>query len=432
MSNKKSKSLVQLYMTLMVAFFCAIKTINVYLTRGVDTEGENRGPMAMMYMASIIGIAGLSLFIRRERTYKIPISALFILIWIIASYLYTMLFIGEPFTSFVFFGVFTIASFLIPLFAVIDGRLFLKAIMLFAVPAIFNLNKVFAPAQWYQDYISMGVSYSFLAPIVATIVYMFCYYRQENKWQKKLGVIGVLANLVFAFYLFSDGSRGPFFSIVSLLFFLMFFKSNPNKLGVYYKKGTIFWVGVILISVGILFVPILSLFHNILSSFGVSFNVIDKFIELNNESNITNGREIIYLTTISGILEKPLFGWGIDLYYLHNEAFTYPHNFIMQILYDGGIVLFFVLMVPLYKGIKRIWKTCTLDEYAVYTALFFGSVPGALFTDDLWNNCFLWLFFGALLSKSFVKVNRFLLIQDKKNTDIIKLQNNENSIYSSK
>ena len=401
-SNKKNLTRVVFYFSVLIAFFCDIKALNVYLSRNVNTEAGESGPMALMYMVSVLGI-GIGYYLSSLKHLKhIPVYAVSLFIWLIVFYMITLFMIAPPLTSLTFFVVFTLSSFMIPFISMVDGKVMLKTIMLLVFPVVFNLNEVFAPAKWYQDHISMGISYSFLMPVVASIVYMFCYFGKESKLEKTVSILGFSVNMVFAYYLITQGSRGPILSILLTVAFLLFFKKKPYSLGIMTVKGIYLWIGILVVSIGIFFVPLLNMVHDILSDAGMSVNSIDKFISLNQENDLTNGREMIYAIAIADILEKPLLGWGMDLFDYYHPGTSYPHNFLLQILYDGGLLLFMILIVPLYRGTKKLWISCTHDEYAVYTVLFFGSVPGALFSDDLWKNCFLWLLFGALLSKSFV------------------------------
>ena len=167
-------------------------------------------------------------------------------------------------------------------------------------------------------------------------------------------------------------------------------------------RGTFFWLGIAVVLLGFFFIPILEVANSILNDAGISVNFINKFISLDQDNDITNGREIVYSMVIDDIIKNPLLGGGMDLFDFYYPGMNYPHNFLLQILYDGGLLLFVILVIPLYRGIKRFWVSCTHDEYAVYTALFFGSVPGAMFSGNLWQNGLLWMLFGALLSNTFV------------------------------
>ena len=138
---------------------------------------------------------------------------------------------------------------------------------------------------------------------------------------------------------------------------------------------------------------------------GINLHFVDKIIELSSEGDITNGRDMINNITISGIIDNPIFGHGLDRFDA-NTGMLYPHNIVLQLLYDGGIVLFSCLVIPLVKSISNLFKTCTIGEYAVFTVLFFSSIPGAFFSGNLWNLARVWLFLGFMLSRSFVIEDR--------------------------
>jgi O-antigen ligase len=122
---------------------------------------------------------------------------------------------------------------------------------------------------------------------------------------------------------------------------------------------------------------------------------------MNNENDVTSGRDVIFKLTTLAISQNPLLGYGIDQFE-NNTGIVYPHNFILQLLYDGGLVLTFLVIFPVIRGIVKLFKTCSYNEFIVFVALFFASVPGGLLSGDLWTMVTLWVFFGAVFSKQFV------------------------------
>ena len=402
----KNSTTIVTVLTLLVAFFCDVKTINSFLTSGIDTDAETSGPMAMLYLFSIVGIFVLGFLHRPRGSIHIPGIATFVLMTVSVLYFLTWFLIAPPYTSVLFFGVFTLASFLMPFVAQIDARLFLKSLMLFATPAIFSLDRVFRFATEYSDTITMGLSYAFLVPVLASIVYMFLFFREERGWRRFVTIAGFVINMIFAFFLVSYGSRGPVFSMFALLAFLLVIQPDKSGRGVRVKKGRSLLLAVIVVLVAFAFVPLLLYLQENLSEQGLSFNFINKFIRMDESGDITNGREIILATSWDDILQSPFWGYGLDGFaHKHINIGAYPHNFIVQMLYDGGLLLFFLLLVPFAKGLLRVFKHCTVQEYGVYTALIFGSIPPALFSGDLWRAGTLWLLFGALLSHTFINNN---------------------------
>jgi hypothetical protein len=158
------------------------------------------------------------------------------------------------------------------------------------------------------------------------------------------------------------------------------------------------------------FVPLLSLIEGELSKNGIEIEAISKMIRLQDEDgDLSNGRNYLNTLTWDGILASPLLGNGLDQFDNNYPGESYPHNFLLQILYDGGIWLFLILSPIFIRSIKFL-RSRTYNEYAMYMTLFFASVPGALFSQDLWAIPILWMFFGLSVSKIFVAESKSQII----------------------
>lgn len=397
------------FSTVFIAVFCDIKAINSYLVAGVGEMGESEsGPMAILYMISGIGaiITGVLSYQWKDR--KIPLAATFILVWVTVFYFVTQFFIAPPYTRLMLFVVLTLVSFILPHITQIEGRLFLRFSMLLALPAVFRVNEIFQFSEYY-DSITMGQSYAFLFPVVAAIVYFFIYFRDDSVSWKIISILLFVVNGVYAYYLVFFGSRGSVFAMLAVVLFLLVFKPSDNGVGIKTKKGGFAIVGTVAVVVAISFATLISVFQDVLANYGISLYFLDKFLDLESGGDITNGRQAIYALAFSDIAQHPFLGMGFDQFFNNHGNVTgiaYPHNFIIQILYDGGIVLLLVLGIPIIKGLKRVWKTCTLNEYAVVAALVFSAVPRALFSGDLWQNGPLWMLFGIVLCRGFVVNNK--------------------------
>ena len=86
------------------------------------------------------------------------------------------------------------------------------------------------------------------------------------------------------------------------------------------------------------------------------FVKMNKMIALND---ISNGREPVYEAAIAGIKNAPLLGNGIEAFPAYT-AYSYPHNFILQLVYEGGI-LFCVIPV-----ITIAWVSYTVQQEKSY------------------------------------------------------------------
>lgn len=310
--------------------------------------------------------------------------------------------IGPPETKFTMILTFVFVSLLIPSLAVIDARILLRGTMIFPIFAIFKLDTVFATTKDWTDYVSMDVSYGFLIPIAAAIIYSFLYLHDDRLIVRTLMLVIVAVNSVFGAILFVRGSRGSLLSVILLILFIYSVKHKTNGYGVSYSKGKIGTFLFVLFFLLLGYVFFVGVIVDILATMGIKSYALSKIIELENMGDISNGRSALNLITLNGIIEHPILGNGFDRFNA-NTNLLYPHNFVLQILYDGGLLFFIVLMIPVIKGTFRLYKMCTIDEYAVLTFLIFSSVPGALFSHNLYSDGILWMYFGCSLSKNFVR-----------------------------
>lgn len=394
--NIKSIPFVVVIQSLLVALFADIKCINWSLVYGGFT---NEGAMSLLYFVIVALTFCFSVLGKNKLGSRFNVIQFVIMIWLLGFYFFTQLFIGPPHTQLPMFVIFVIIALLLPYLVRIDAKYFIKGIMFFPFFAIFRLNLVFTQVSDWNDAISMDASYAFLVPITATIGYLFIYFKEENKLEKIFTLILSLINVVYLWQILQYGSRGPLLSIILLILFLLIFL--PSDRGVSVRPGSLLLMILGILLLFFTFSSSLPFINQVLESSGMNIHAIDKIIRLSAEGDISNGRNMINAITWSGIIESPIFGHGLDRFDA-NTGLLYPHNFILQILYDGGILLFLMLLVPVLKASIRIMKTCTKDEYAVFVVLLFSSVPGALFSGDMWGLARLWLFMGYALSKSFV------------------------------
>lgn len=54
---------------------------------------------------------------------------------------------------------------------------------------------------------------------------------------------------------------------------------------------------------------------------------------------------------------------------------------------------------------KRKFHKQDVDNYSYLSSMFFASVPGALFSQDLWAIPILWVCFGSMISTSVYSTN---------------------------
>lgn len=92
-----------------------------------------------------------------------------------------------------------------------------------------------------------------------------------------------------------------------------------------------------------------------------------------------------------------LFGHGISTF-AANTGMAYPHNFLLQLLYDGGFLLFCPVAIPLVWYAVGTLRRCNRSTWMLFLLLFCSAVIRALFSADLWKQELLWFSFGILLT----------------------------------
>lgn len=397
--KKKTVQLPIVLMSLLVGIYVDVKCINWTLAYGFFSGGEG-GFMSLLYPAIVVCIFAIYLFTNIKYEAAPSLTSFLISVFLIIFYIFTTTFVGPPRVSVAFFSLFVVVGLILPCFTIVDGKYLIVSVMLWPCVAIFRLDQVFQMALSWKDVISMDASYAFMTPVIASVVYLFCYYRNDNRWQKIFMTVLVLINAVFFLKLFQYGSRGPLFAILLTIVFFLSTKHSEYKEGIVINRKRIvvglFFLFVLFFSMDF-FVDGLFAF---MGKIGIKSSVLEKIARLSAEGNLLNGRGNLQILALNGFWDNILFGNGLDRFDA-NTGLAYPHNFVLQILYDGGLLLFCVLLIPIVAKTILNYKRCSYNRYVVQTFLFFSSVPYASFSQDLWENAVFWLFVGSLFPSTF-------------------------------
>lgn len=277
----------------------------------------------------------------------------------------------------------------------VDVKTLLKASIISPCLAVFNLSSIFALRQ-YTDNISMGTSYAFLFPIICSIAYLKCYYPKDKTKSKVKILPFIIIDFVMLITVFLHGSRGPLLCMATA-FFLFAFLEVKEEGGIKLKNKLLFFVFMILFFIVVVyFWNILKFINSIFAQSGSSINFVRKLLELKSENNVLNGRLVEYSMALSGIMERPILGHGMSSFTYYTGA-AYPHNFLLQLLYDGGVCLFLWFIFPFLVGLRNFIRNCKKDSFVFGIVLISYAIPSSLFTGDLWKKPILWGLFSLLL-----------------------------------
>lgn len=353
--------------------------------------------MTVLYSVVVVGLFCLGLFVEKRSFASLSSSHIGICFLCVLWYIATAGLIAEPSVSVSYFGIFMVAAFLLPGIIRIDTRVFLLSLFILPSVGIFFLNQIFYNEILESGVVSMGTCYAFLIPVLANLVFLFFYQSKEKKIFKIVVLFFTSINIFYLVQMTMYGSRGP---ILCVLFFLLStFIIKTDELGnVLLRKKRLFFILVGIVLVVLSFVVLLQWLSEVLSSFDISLGIIDKTLRLEDNGGISNSRNEILNTALKGFIDSPLLGNGIAQFE-RNTGYVYPHNFILQMLYDGGLVLTFGVILPIVNNLFNKIYSWNKAEFVCLLFFFFASVPGALLSGDLWNAGMLWLFFGFILSK---------------------------------
>ncbi len=386
--------------SILLAFIIDTPALNLILSTYVPNfEGSF---LMLMFEISAVGIIVSGFFSVRYRVErKLALFCLFIL----TGYFLTVIFASYTDLSVSHFFCYTIFSIIAVMFLKVDSRITLRTTMILTCFGIPIINKLFNASGYNYETISMGLSYAFMPAIIGTIIYMYVYYKQDSKGEKVIDVVFAIVNLLYAFRIFQFGSRGVVLTILCGLAYVFCFYYDSTNNRIWFKGWKVLVLFAILVIVVMNATVVLKAIEMWIESLGLHINAINKIFRLiDSTGDISNGRMDIYLVTLKGIIESPIYGHGYSTT-AHNLGINYPHNFFLQLLYDGGLVLTVPITTMVVTGIKNWSENCSKAEYSLIAFLIIISIPGALFSGNLWENNRLWITFAVLAS---YKTNKWI------------------------
>lgn len=287
---------------------------------------------------------------------------------------------------FILYGVFTCTIFY-TFFVSIKNFDFFKLnryiIFVYAILSLF-IFQVNYGAFYYRD--RMAISYNMLPVYIALFYDLILDPNRNIKYILLKIVIFVLVFFPYFNFFLKYLSRGAFISIVFCIFITcLLFQNRKNQL-------IIIFFSVVILIIGLFFAyDLLKFLQEFLDYFNLSFSFVDRSIELIKSNNIDNGRNAIYLNAINGILKHPILGNGIGHFeYIYD---TYPHNFILQSWYEGGLFYMIFLCFPIFYSFIRIvfFDDININIRFLYIFIFSISIIRLMISYEYWLDLFFWL-----------------------------------------
>ena len=382
---------------LTVALYICSAVINFILVAAIPSL--NGAAMAVLY-------AAVSLILFASLVYnKIKMSVLqyFFFVLIAIWYMISRYVLGVSDLSEPFFIVFFVIPFLLCSIINVEIEFVIKMVLLFSCGGLFFIDKIFVVDEIISS-IYMGTSYAFLTPIVASVVY-FALPTKKNVFFTFLAC----SNIVYLGEIVLHGSRGTilgFFCACLLLF--SFSKKDRDK-----KYMRLILLCLLVIGIYFYFWDIVEFVYSFLSANGMRVRIIEKLIKLQMAEGVLNGRDIVYQITVDGIKEKLFLGHGISSFDYYTNL-DYPHNILLQMLYDTGIVGSLMIFIPVLVGIRNVFLGEDKNKLFWGIFLFSISIPRSLFSGNVWEIPSLWLTLGFFINNMSVQKEACYESFDKK------------------
>ncbi len=414
--EKQNTDMIHETNSLLVSLYISIPAINVIICALFPSLSGSLMTFLYLVIGSIIVIK--SILKKQKRYISYQQIGLFVLLLIF----FTATILITPYSTIKItkFLPLTLIPYLIPVFMNIDGEKMLKYLMSIPVFGVFFINKIFNIVGYKYESVTMGISYAFLPSVIAAIVFWGNY---ASSYKRNILILAVtMVDLVYAYELIKFGSRGPVLSIFLCIGYVFIVKIKKDG-GIMIPQKRIALIIILLIIVIVNAKSIAIFFNDFLERNNIYINALDKFSRLQNKTgDVTNGRTEIWKLAFSGFVESPLWGNGLCTSQ-NNYGYIYPHNFILQFLYDGGLLLFIPFATCFCKGFVVWSRKCSKNQFVIGTTLMILSFPGAMLSGDLWENPKLWIALSFYI---------FLTYSDgiggNRNKNNISEINNENTI----
>ena len=296
--------------------------------------------------------------------------------------------------QFIFYAV-------IPIYVIcqkIDGEYVTRYIMylsLFTLPVI---NKFFEIQYESFSQAYMGNIFVILTPVLVGMIHFKLYRKKSNILTK----IAYLYNLYVLILIFLYANRG---AVVCVLFGLAVVLINAYNEKERIKVKPIKLI--IIVVCAILAILVLINLEAILvwlselctQMFNSVPSFISKMIRYIRKGDISDGRTNISDFTYSFIMDKPIFGHGMETFasysqpYSGNVTWPYPHNYVLQYLFEGGIV-FAILPVWLSLSLSaKVLFARIVDkkEFALCATLVCSCIPKLFMSTDPWDSTTIWM-----------------------------------------
>lgn len=270
-----------------------------------------------------------------------------------------------------------------------DIETVLRYLTIFSVLLVPFYNNWFAVYYGDMNQANMGMMYVVINYIIAGLIHFVFYRRMSNK----LVCIGYISCLILLIGVFTVGNRGAFLVVMLTVVFCVLNTEGFAEEKISRKKRVLVIIAAILsILIYVNFDSIIIWLYSLASKF---FKTIPSFIVKMNRfvlaGDVSNGRTEPYEIAFEIIRDSPLFGIGIENFGRYYSV-NYPHNFILQLWLEGGILFAIVPTIILCQYLCNVlWKKNQDVDVIASNLFFLCLLIRFLISLDIWTFSEFWL-----------------------------------------
>lgn len=398
------KKYVPIFIVLMSEVFFAVSSIVGFEYQGKESSMVFISYNIIMFLLAII-IFCSDVIKNNLKFKKNSLISLSLLLIITFFYLFDLLFRdidAVATTRYLYFLLWPGSSILMGVYVAQHNRYrsFIKSLdiimIIFTLSAIFSLYSVLSTNMKVNI---GGANYQHAGYIFAFAYGINLYFLTSSKKHVRFDVMNTKFSNAMCFMLlfiqiasiFATGARGPI--LLSIIYSIY-----PLKSFIFLRRKLLIKVLVIVSSLilVIYFWPKLVEYPRFQSSWARAFSYItDEGINLANAS----GRNIVYYNAINAIKESLVVGHGVFGAYTYFQGYT--HNILLDILIQGGLILFFIYVIISTLIFQRILKLIKYNKDLLFLmVLLLHPLVMLLFSGTYINNAILWFVISFVISYS--------------------------------
>ena len=233
----------------------------------------------------------------------------------------------------------------------------------------------------------MSISYYLLPLYIGIIIDIFMNWKIGIKKSLIKYLTYIIVFWPLFNFLFVHASRGVFLAIGISFILCILCKLKKQK------QRLIFLLIILILSIVIFIFAenILESLQQLTNKFNISLSIIDKNINLLEQGELGDGRNEIYQEALNGIVENPILGNGIGQFDFNYG--TYPHNLVLQLLYEGGIIFLIIVFVPIISILLLLIFDTKLELKNIYLIIFLigSSIVKLMLSYEFWSDVYFWI-----------------------------------------